>query len=58
MKFRIQGIGTFERYRWYPSHDSFVRATALEFERKYPRMRIFIEELEFREVKPKTPSTV
>lgn len=50
MKFRIKGIGTFERFRYYPNRDSFVKATAVEFEKNYPRVRIFIEVLEFREV--------
>ncbi|MFH1423852.1 MAG: hypothetical protein ABIG29_02795 [Candidatus Nealsonbacteria bacterium] len=49
LKFRIKGIGTFERYRWYVSRDSFVKATAVEFERKYPRLRIYVDVLDFKE---------
>jgi len=51
IRFHIEGIGTFKRYAWYVSQASFVKSLALEFEKKYPRLRIFIEVLEIKEIK-------
>lgn len=51
MKFQIDGIGIFERWRWYPNEASFIKAVAREFEIKYPWRRIFVEVLKIKEIK-------
>lgn len=53
IQFEVKGIGVFERWAWYKSRDSFVKALAIEFEKNYPfhRRNIFIKVLNFEEIK-------
>lgn len=51
MKFKIDGIGVFEWWRWYKNEASFIKAVARQFERKCPCRRIFVQVLEIEEIK-------
>jgi hypothetical protein len=50
IKFAVGGQ-IFERYAWYVSLASFKKALAKEFEKKYPRIPIFLNVIEEKEIK-------
>ena len=57
IKFEVEHVGIFERWAWYVNRDSFVKSLAIEFEKKYPHLRIFINVLDFEEIKHEVPQS-